>query len=157
MEHEKKESLLGYLERGVAMVHLDARRAGVIVPAQFEKAAHLRLNLSYRFDGSNIDIDEGGVRATLSFNRQPFRCILPWSSIYGITHQESGAGNLWPEDLPAEVTLATAGRETETAARPSLQVIPGGASLPVSVEDDATNDPEPKCTPPRGHLRLVRN
>src|SRR5438132_12051630 len=51
----KKETLLAYLARGIAMVHLDARRAGVVVPSQYSMDAHLRLNLSYRYGIPDLD------------------------------------------------------------------------------------------------------
>src|SRR5579859_5927172 len=102
----KKEVLLAFLERGVAMVHLDARRAGVSVPQQYRDEAHLRLNLSYRYRIPDFEIGEDDVRATLPFGGRSFRCVMPWGAIFGITSQASGDGQVWPEDLPVEVATA---------------------------------------------------
>lgn len=135
----KKQTLLHYLSRGVAMLHLDARRAGVVVPPQFVGDPHLRLNLSYRYAIPDLEIDdERGVQATLSFGGSPFQCRMPWPSIFGITSHASGDGQVWPEDLPTEVqqTLARDDRteperepapQRELHARPSLVPIDGSA------------------------------
>jgi stringent starvation protein B len=155
--------LLAFLERGVAMVHLDARRPGVSVPQQYRDEAHLRLNLSYRYGILDFEIGDDEVRATLAFGGRSFRCVLPWDAIFGITSQTSGDGQVWPEDLPVEV--ATAGeappsRENGAAAparfeqrqrRPSLAAVE--SDPPRSVEDDRSTPPD---APPRRHLRLVR-
>ena len=101
---DKKETLLAFLERGVAMLHIDARRPGVVVPPQHATDAHLLLNFSYRYAIPDLTIDGRGVRATLSFRSQPYACTLPWSAVFGMTSQPSGAGQAWPEDIPAEVT-----------------------------------------------------
>jgi stringent starvation protein B len=111
----KKETLLAYLGRGIAMLHLDARRTGVLVPAQHADDPHLRLNLSYRYGIPDLVIDDRRVQATLSFRGQPFRCQLPWSAIFGITSQVSGEGQVWPEDLPSEVMTALARHEEDGA------------------------------------------
>jgi stringent starvation protein B len=163
---DKKETLLAYLARGIAMLHLDARRPGVIVPAQYAADAHLRLNLSYRYGIPDLDISDQRVQATLSFGGRPFRCILPWTSIFGITANGTGDGQVWPEDLPVEVhTMAhrfATQRRTETspataqapgARRPSLSSIDGG------LKEGGAAQPDP-ATPPEGpkqpRLRLVR-
>src|SRR6266481_798123 len=73
----KKQTLLQYLQRGVAMVHLDARRPGVVVPPQYARDAHLRLNLSYRYSIPDLEVFDDRIQATLSFGGRPFRCILP--------------------------------------------------------------------------------
>src|ERR1700756_5233321 len=99
----KKQLLIAYLQRGVAMLHLDARRPGVSVPPQYRHEAHLRLNLSYRYNIPDLIIDETHVQATLSFGGRPFQCQVPWSSVFGIT-TNAGEGQVWPEDLPVEVT-----------------------------------------------------
>ena len=54
----KKETLLAYLARGIAMVHLDARRPGVVVPSQYAMDAHLRLNLSYRYGIPDLEVSD---------------------------------------------------------------------------------------------------
>jgi stringent starvation protein B len=145
----KKQTLLYYLSRGVAMLHLDARRAGVVVPPQFVGDPHLRLNLSYRYAIPDLEIDdERGVQATLSFGGSPFQCRMPWPSIFGITSHASGDGQVWPEDLPTEVqqTLARDDRaehEPEPAPQGELH---GRPSL-VPIDDSAP--PSDGSAPPR--------
>ncbi len=159
----KKETLLGYLARGIAMMHLDARRPGVIVPPQYSGDAHLRLNLSYRYSIPDLEIDDERVQATLSFGGRPFRCTLPWTSIFAITSTGTGDGQVWPEDLPIEVMQSMAQRfagqrreQTEPAenpapARPALSAVEGDRKEPPGDAPDA-----PRSAPKRGHLRLVR-
>ncbi len=102
----KKETLLAYLERGIAMLHLDARRKGVQVPAQHADDPHLRLNLSYRYGIPDLRVDDHEVVATLSFRGRGCQCRVPWSAIFGVTSQSTGEGQVWPEDLPSEVVSA---------------------------------------------------
>jgi stringent starvation protein B len=137
----KKHVLLEYLEHGIAMLHLDARRPGVIVPKQYAHDPHLRLNLSYRYQIRDLDIDDERVQATLSFGGRPFQCIVPWEAIFGITSHATGDGQVWPEDLPAEVV------EEAEKARPRL----------TAVETDRER-PQDSPSKPKGppHLRLVR-
>jgi stringent starvation protein B len=155
----KKKTLLGYLARGVAMIHLDARREGVIVPPRFKDDPHLRLNISYRYAIPDLEIDERRVQATLSFGGMPFQCIVPWEAIFGITSHASGDGQVWPEDLPTEVVRTLAEREDE----PRKDATDGARKRPSLVAVDGAADGERKPTPPdgttvpkRGHLRLVR-
>lgn len=147
---EKKETLLAFLKRGVAMVHLDARQPGVSVPAQFATDAHLRLNLSYRYGIPDFEVRDEGVQATLSFGGRPFFCVLPWDSIFAVTSSGTGEGQVWPEDLPTEAARGF-GPEKRERQRPRL----------AAVEDDELEDqrPEPPRAPSDGrrpHLRLVR-
>ena len=156
----KRQTLLQYLQRGVAMVHLDARRAGVVVPPQYASDAHLRLNLSYRYAIPDFQIDDRRIQATLSFSGAPFQCILPWESIFGIT-SHAGDGQVWPEDLPTEVmqTLSRPDQAPPQQARkerPGLSAVPRepqGSDRSAGERRDA--DP-PADAPRRPHLRLVR-
>lgn len=164
----KKQTLLQFLVRGVTMVHLDARRPGVQVPPQFTGEAHLRLNLSYRYQIPNFEVGDAQVDATLSFGGSPFHCVLPWESIFGITSHAAGDGQVWPEDLPTEVmqTLATRPERdrndpsgtppdgTAPRRRPALVKIEG-EEQPQSGEDEA-RDPAREQEAPKRHLRLVR-
>lgn len=142
----KKQTLLGYLERGVAMLHLDARRPGVIVPPQYAQDPHLRLNLSYRFQIHDLEIDDARVQATLSFGGRPFQCIVPWAAIFGITSQATGDGQVWPEDLPVEVVESA--DEPEQRRRPALAA--------VESEDSPEETSREEKSKRRPNLRLVR-
>ena len=161
----KKETLLAWLARGVTMVHLDARRPGVVVPPQYSRDAHLRLNLSYRYAIPDLEVGDADVSATLSFGGRPFHCVLPWESIFGITSQASGDGQVWPEDLPVEVVQtfaerrAQVGRDdgtptpatgTPARVRPSLSPIQG------ELKEEEAQEPRAQEGGSRRHLRLVR-
>src|SRR5262249_29161608 len=61
---DKKARLLASLERGMTMIHLDARKPGVLVPEHLKKEAHLLLNLSYRFSPHDLTVSEWGMRET---------------------------------------------------------------------------------------------
>ena len=155
----KKQTLLQYLQRGVTMVHLDARRPGVLVPAQYANDAHLRLNLSYRYHIPDFEIDERHIQATLSFSGTPFQCIVPWESIFGIT-SHAGDGQVWPEDLPTEVMQTLGQKERPPAVRterPGLVAVPREtrASDRSSAETRDAGPPADE-SPRRPHLRLVR-
>jgi stringent starvation protein B len=159
----KKQVLLALLERGIAMVHLDARRPGVSVPAQFAAEPHLRLNLSYRFGIPDLVVDDEKVQATLSFSRQPFQCVMPWPAIFGVTSEE-GRGQVWPEDLPTEVTLAAERSATQEKPRPTLTAVGGrkrrstaASNSTATANSTSTSTAKPDATePPKRHLRLVR-
>jgi stringent starvation protein B len=149
---DKRQTLLHFLERGVTMVHLDARKEGVVVPPQYAQEPHLRLNLSYKYNIPDFDMSERRIQATLSFGGSPFRCLLPWTSIFGIT-SHAGEGQVWPEDLPGEVMEGIATRRDAKApaatGRPSLSCVEGDG------EEAESGDAE-KPERPRPHLRLVR-
>ena len=159
----KKNTLLDYLQRGVTMVHLDARRPGVAVPPQFAGEAHLRLNLSYRYGIPDLVVDDRRVQATLSFGGRPFQCHLPWSAIFGITSHASGDGQVWPEDLPIEVmrTLAERGEgEGSQTPTPERGVTPARRPPLRALENEPPEEAEPPkveaASSKRPHLRLVR-
>ncbi|HTO95744.1 MAG TPA: ClpXP protease specificity-enhancing factor SspB [Myxococcales bacterium] len=153
--------MLAFLARGIAMVHLDARRPGVSVPPQYAMDAHLRLNLSYRYSIPDLEIGDERVQATLSFGGRSFRCLLPWSSIFGITSNGTGDGQVWPEDLPVEVvhTMADrfAGRRHNDGApqRAHAQGRPALSAVDGALKDDPAKDTQ-AAPAPRRHLRLVR-
>ena len=161
----KRETLLAYLSRGIAMVHLDARRPAVVVPPQYTMDAHLRLNLSYRYGIPDLDISDQRIQATLSFAGRPFRCIIPWGSVFGITCHGTGDGQVWPEDLPVEVVHTMADRYTSQRRQPGEPSSPSIRRAKPSlaaVDGEVSEQPPEKDRPaspegaPRRHLRLVR-
>jgi stringent starvation protein B len=141
----KKKMLLAYLARGVAMIHLDARREGVLVPERFKGDAHLRLNVSYRYSIPDLDLDEKRVQATLSFGGVPFQCVVPWEAVFGITSHATGDGQVWPEDLPTEVVRTLAEKEDEP---PRAVPDRAGAAPDRTRPDPARAAPAPDRTKP---------
>ncbi|HLM44079.1 MAG TPA: ClpXP protease specificity-enhancing factor SspB, partial [Myxococcaceae bacterium] len=104
---EKKARLLDALEKGMVMIHLDARRPGVLVPTSLRTEAHLRLNLSYRFDPPDLTVGEWGVRCTLSFSGSRFTVAVPWSALFAITSHVTKEFWMYPDDMPPELIQQT--------------------------------------------------
>lgn len=105
MSIDKRNVFEALLEHGV-LVHLDPRRIGVVVPAQFTKQPHLILhvgrNLARRID--DLRIDEQGFSCTLSFLQHPFHCTVPWSSVFAFIHPLTNSPvEVWQTDVPEEL------------------------------------------------------
>jgi stringent starvation protein B len=100
---EKRQRLLSVLEKGVAQIHLDARRAGVIVPERFRSQHQLVLNLSYRYDPADLTVSEWGVRETLSFGGTGYTVGVPWSAVFGIGSDVAQEFYMYPDDMPHEL------------------------------------------------------
>ena len=161
---EKKGRLLTSLDKGLTMVHLDARRAGVIVPEHLRTEPHLLLNLSYRFDPPDLTIGEWGVRSTLSFSGQRFTVAIPWSALYAITSHVTKEFWIFPDDMPAELlqqTQVTAKVPVEEGPLERPQrilaevVAEPPSAAPAQREPPASRTEEAKPVA-RGHLRLVK-
>lgn len=98
----KKQKLLELLEIGRIQIHLDARHPDVVVPAFLKEDFQLCLSLSYRFADVDLQIDDLHVRAVLSFQRNPFACVIPLHAIWGVTSDTNGM-EIFPYDLPPEL------------------------------------------------------
>lgn len=116
----KKEVALALLEGESVFIHLDPRREGVLVPKQFVKQTQLvlQVGLKLAIRIPDLHIDDEGISCTLSFNRAPFWCRMPWAAIYALVGPD-GRGMLWPDDVPPEVAAQMrAGRGKSSAKRP---------------------------------------
>ncbi len=98
---EKRTALAKWFEGDHVLLHIDARREGVDVPAGFKNNHSLTLKVSGFFQGPTTWNDEG-VIALLKFSGEYYRCVIPWSSIWGMT-SSANEQRIWPEDLPSEV------------------------------------------------------
>jgi stringent starvation protein B len=112
----KKEVALALLERSSVHVHLDPRAPGVVVPAWFKKQPQLvlQVGLNMPVPIPDLRLDEEGMSCTLSFNRTPFFCVVPWPGVYAMVGDD-GRGMVWPDDVPPEVASQARGRESEAA------------------------------------------
>src|SRR5687767_13463019 len=145
---EKKERLLAALDKGMTMVHLDARRPGVIVPAHLQQESHLLLNLSYRFDPPDLTIGEWGVRSTLTFSGSRFTVAVPWSALYAISSRVTREFWMYPDDMPPEL-LATMQLTSKVDAAEAVQPLRAEPAKParlrpvlreVSLDGDAEQE-----------------
>src|SRR6516165_5644805 len=105
----KKEVALALLERSSVYVHLDPRQNAVIVPPWFKRQPQLvlQIGLNMPMPIPDLRLDDDGFRCTLSFNRSPFFCVVPWNSVFAIVGDD-GCGMVWPDDVPAEVVTRQA-------------------------------------------------
>jgi stringent starvation protein B len=150
----KQAVALDLLERTSVFVHLDPRRPGVVVPPGFLKQPQLvlQIGLNMAIAIPDLDVGDEGITCTLSFNKRPQFCRLPWSSIYALIG-EQGGGMVWPEDVPPEVVSqqrAAAKKETKPR-KPGLRAISGEAA---DRNGDSAIAPTRRSDPPRpGELR----
>ena len=184
----KKDVARALLLRGSLFVYLDPRASGVSVPTWFARQAQLvlQVGLDLPVPIPDLRVDDEGVFGTLSFNRAPFTCVVPWSAVFALVGDD-GMGMVWQEDLPSEIAAEVEqGLAREAAAAgPKLRAIDGGASDATSSKssaskgsaskgsaskDSASEDPtnaearsadegpdESEPPPPRPtHLRLIK-
>jgi len=105
----KQDAFLALLREGWTSLHLDARRPGVIVPTHLRGEAHLVLQYGHDLPISipDLEVDDYGVRATLSFSRNPQLTVVPWSAVY-VVACDDGRGVLYQEDVPEDVSIVAA-------------------------------------------------
>ena len=117
----KQQAFLALLREGWTSLHLDARRPGVVVPPQLHGEPHLVLQYGHDLPIPipDLEVDEYGVRATLSFSRAAHRTVVPWSAVY-VVACDDGRGVLYSEDVPPDVTVIAA-RATSDASPPDLE------------------------------------
>jgi stringent starvation protein B len=101
-------------------VHLDPRRSGVIVPNGLGNQPQLvlQIGLNMAIPIPDLKVEDDGLSCTLSFNRAPFWCRLPWNAVYALVG-EDGRGMVWPDDVPPEVALQAQNPKAGSAAKPA--------------------------------------
>jgi len=122
----------------------------------------LQIGLDMPIPIPDLRVDDRGMFGTLSFNRSPFSCTVPWRAVFAM-QSEDGRMMLWPDSLPPELRaeverelgrqrpqgLTVEDGETGDEAEP-LAVIDGGAS-----DDDPAEKPDGKRPLPP-YLRVVK-
>lgn len=137
----KQQTILELLEKSSVFIHLDPRKWGIQVPVQFRKnfSLVLEIGLNMAISIPDLAVDDSGVHCTLTFNRRPEWCSIPWKAVYALIGHEGG-GMVWPEDIPPEVKEQQAKKE---------------AAYKKTINKPTTS---PVASPPKkyGHLRLVK-
>jgi stringent starvation protein B len=145
----KKAVALDLLERTSVFVHLDPRRPGVIVPLVFAKQPQLvlQIGLNMAIAIPDLEVNDSGISCTLSFNRRPHLCRLPWSAIYALIGQEGG-GMVWPEDVPPEVVAQQrSAAKKEAPRKPMLRAIDGDGDSADRQESAEEESPHAQRSP----------
>jgi len=116
----KQQAFLALLREGWTSLHLDARRPGVVVPETLRGEPHLVLQYGHDLPIPipDLEIDDYGVRATLSFSRTAHRTVVPWSAVY-VVACDDGRGILYSEDVPQDVAVIAA-RSASDAPPPEI-------------------------------------
>src|SRR6478752_6988498 len=113
----KQQAFLALLREGWTSLHIDARRPGVIVPPTFRREAHLVLQYGHDLPIPipDLEVDDYGVRATLSFSRTAHLTVIPWTAVY-VVACDDGRGVLYAEDVPEDVPVIAARQTIEADA-----------------------------------------
>jgi stringent starvation protein B len=113
----KQQAFLALLREGWTSLHIDARRPGVIVPPTFRREAHLVLQYGHDLPIPipDLEVDDYGVRATLSFSRTAHLTVIPWTAVY-VVACDDGRGVLYAEDVPEDVPVIAARQTIESDA-----------------------------------------
>jgi hypothetical protein len=101
----KKDVARALLLKGTVFVHLDPRCEDVVVPPWLRRQPQLVLQVGLDMRPvpiPDLRIDEAGVYATLSFNRNAFTCAVPWDAVFAVVGDD-GRGMVWPASMPKEI------------------------------------------------------
>lgn len=137
------------LDSGKVMVHLLPGLLGVRVPSQFRNLPILRLNFSYRFGIADFQVDERGVRASLSFGGTNYFCDIPWGAVLALSSEPTDEFYVWVENfsldqlasiLPPEVIQQL--RMIESMATEEPEKEEEEASEDADSEDEAKDEDE---------------
>lgn len=147
----KKDVALALLEQSTVFVHLDPRSDDVRVPVGFKRQPQLVLQIGYNMAPPipDLEVRDDGISCTLSFNRSPHFCWIPWAAVFAL-YDSKQRGMVWPDDVPREVTAQAAPSRAES--KPTLRAVPAkedpGVAAEVSAEADAASEP-PKAEKPK--------
>ena len=89
--------------------------------SSFRGEAHLVLQYGHDLPIPipDLEVDEYGVRATLSFSRAAHRTVIPWTAVYVVACVD-GRGVLYSEDVPrGRVGRSPRARPSDAAERPT--------------------------------------
>ncbi|MEN5117335.1 ClpXP protease specificity-enhancing factor [Luteimonas sp. TWI662] len=136
---------------------VDARRAGVRVPAHAVQDGRIVLNIADRAV-ARLEMDNDSVRFSARFGGVSQSVVVPIAAVLAVYARETGQGMALPEDIVASGDAHEAQAEDAPApapARPTFASVDGGAPD----HDDESDGPPDDDTPPeprRGHLRVIK-
>ncbi|WP_437528842.1 ClpXP protease specificity-enhancing factor SspB [Sorangium sp. So ce726] len=152
----KKDVALALLEREPSVfIHLDPRRPGVSVPKWFtgQPQLILQVGMNMAIPIPDLKVDDDGISCTLSFNRAPFWCRLPWNAIWALVSEDQ-RGMVWPEDIPADLAAQKQQRPAVAPPqKPTKRPRPRLAAVAPPSSDDERSDEAADEARPRDRER----
>jgi len=126
---------LALLEQASMYIHLDPRAGSVQVPPSFKNQPQLVLQVGLNMAVAipDLHVDDNGLSCTLSFNRTPFFCMIPWPAVFALVG-ENGQAMVWAEDVPAEVAAQAQAQKAPEKPRSHLRSVGDGESAPPAAE-----------------------
>jgi len=136
---KKKDVALALLEQASVFVHLDPRTDKVSVPAWLKRQPQLvlQIGLNMAIPIPDLEVDEAGLSCTLSFNRAPHHCQIPWNAVFALVG-DNGRGMVWPDDVPPEVAAEAEKQAKAAQTKAKLASVPtAAAEAPVEAKAKA--------------------
>jgi stringent starvation protein B len=128
---KKKDVALALLEQASVFVHLDPRTEKVFVPPWLKRQPQLvlQIGLNMAIPIPDLEVDEAGLSCTLSFNRSPHHCQIPWNAVFALVG-DNGRGMVWPDDVPPEVAAEAEKQAKAQQAKAKMAAVPTPAPAP---------------------------
>ena len=125
---KKKDVALALLEQASVFVHLDPRTDKVFVPPWLKRQPQLvlQIGLNMAIPIPDLEVDEAGLSCTLSFNRSPHHCQIPWNAVFALVG-DNGRGMVWPDDVPPEVAAEAEKQAKAQQAKAKMAAVPAPA------------------------------
>ena len=98
---DKPKAINRYLIDEYLLVHVNPQAAGTTLPAHLMSQITVTLKLSKLFRGG-IAVEDDRIVTDLLFGEDYFTCIVPFTSIWGLTTMK-GESMVWPESVPPHV------------------------------------------------------
>lgn len=121
----KKDVAVALLEKSSVYVHLDPRHEGVRVPPWLKQRVPLVLQVGLNMAVAIPDLDVGddAISCTLSFQRRPFFCFVPWAAVFALVGEDQ-RGMVWPDDVPPEVAAQAQKQQQVEKRRAAMRQVP---------------------------------
>lgn len=128
---DKRRTIEQLLSRGAVLIHVDARRSDVIVPARFCSDPSLVLRFGYTLTPPirDLTVDDETISGTLTFGGSPFHVVLSWPAVYAAMVEGEQRGTVWPEDVPDDVLASPNEPAAPSAAAPAIDAGPKTESV----------------------------
>lgn len=142
---KKKDVAVTLLEQASVFVHLDPRTDKVIVPPWLKRQPQLvlQIGLNMAIPIPDLTVDDAGLSCTLSFNRSPHHCQIPWSAVFALVG-DNGRGMVWPDDVPPEVAAEAEKQARAAQAKAKIAAVPAPAPGAPAAEPEAKPAPRRK-------------